>query len=83
MISHNLFKTPANQKFSLPGQYIDILLEGDKRRSYSMANAPREDNLIELHVKHNPEDYLQILFSDFKVKVKSDKRKKILRLEGP
>ena len=42
-------RLPANQKFSfLPGQYVDILLEGDKRRSYSMANAPQEDNLIEL-----------------------------------
>mgnify|MGYP000004220675 FL=1 len=78
-------KLPANQKFSfLPGQYVDILLEGDKRRSYSMANAPREDNLIELHVKHNPgglfTDSIFGFQSESKVEIKE---KKILRLEGP
>jgi len=34
----------------LPGQYIDIFVAG-VRRSYSIANAPRADNTIELHIR--------------------------------
>ena len=37
-----------------PGQYIDILLDGGGRRSFSFANAPHEDEFIELHVRHIP-----------------------------
>tara|TARA_Y100001978_G_C23665925_1_gene421190 strand:+ start:332 stop:1375 length:1044 start_codon:yes stop_codon:yes gene_type:complete len=78
-------KLPGNQKFSfLPGQYIDLLLEDGKRRSYSMANAPNDDNVIELHIKHNPgglfTDPLFGFQNDGKVKVVE---KKIFRLEGP
>lgn len=36
------------------GQYIDILLRDGARRSYSMANAPDDEGLIELHVRHIP-----------------------------
>ncbi|KRE96647.1 NAD(P)H-flavin reductase [Frateuria sp. Soil773] len=36
----------------LPGQYLDILLEGGKRRPFSIANGPQPDGAIELHVRH-------------------------------
>ncbi len=35
----------------LPGQYLDILLKGGGRRSFSIANAPRADGRIELHLR--------------------------------
>jgi len=35
----------------LPGQYLDVLLEGDRRRAFSIANAPHGDDVIELHVR--------------------------------
>jgi CDP-4-dehydro-6-deoxyglucose reductase len=34
------------------GQYLDILLEGGQRRSYSVANAPQAGSQLELHVRH-------------------------------
>ena len=36
----------------LPGQYLDVLLEGGKRRPFSIANRPQPDGIIELHVRH-------------------------------
>jgi CDP-4-dehydro-6-deoxyglucose reductase len=36
------------------GQYLDVLLEGGRRRSYSVANAPLSAGQIELHVRHVP-----------------------------
>ncbi len=36
----------------LPGQYLDVLLDGDRRRPFSIANGPRPDGTIELHVRH-------------------------------
>lgn len=43
---------PASLRFQ-PGQYINIVLGGQEKRPFSLANAPREDNLIELHIRHN------------------------------
>ncbi len=36
----------------LAGQYLDVLLADGKRRAFSIANAPHEDDLVELHVRH-------------------------------
>jgi CDP-4-dehydro-6-deoxyglucose reductase len=44
---------PASPLRFLPGQYVDVLADG-VRRSYSLANAPRADNLLELIVKRYP-----------------------------
>lgn len=41
---------PNCQPIFLSGQYIDVLARG-VRRSYSIANAPRPDGSIELHVR--------------------------------
>lgn len=35
----------------LPGQYLDVLLDGGKRRPFSIANRPQPDGTIELHVR--------------------------------
>jgi CDP-4-dehydro-6-deoxyglucose reductase, E3 len=34
----------------LPGQYIDVLLPGGQRRSFSLANPPLDDGQLEIHV---------------------------------
>lgn len=36
----------------LPGQYLDVLLDEDRRRPFSIANGPQPDGTIELHVRH-------------------------------
>jgi CDP-4-dehydro-6-deoxyglucose reductase len=71
-------KLPANERLQfLAGQYIDFLLKGGGRRSFSMANAPHADGLIELHIR-------QVAGGSFTdhVFVKM-KERDILRLEGP
>jgi CDP-4-dehydro-6-deoxyglucose reductase len=37
-----------------PGQYLDILLNGGKRRSFSIASPPHDSELLELHVRRVP-----------------------------
>ena len=37
-----------------PGQYLDVLLEGGRRRSFSIASPPHDSALIELHVRRVP-----------------------------
>jgi CDP-4-dehydro-6-deoxyglucose reductase, E3 len=34
-----------------PGQYLDVLLEGGRRRSFSIASPPHDAGLLELHVR--------------------------------
>jgi CDP-4-dehydro-6-deoxyglucose reductase len=44
---------PANERLQfLAGQYVDILLKDHKPRSFSLANAPHDDNLLELHIRN-------------------------------
>jgi CDP-4-dehydro-6-deoxyglucose reductase len=35
----------------IPGQYIDVIGPNGIRRSYSVANAPKTDNTLELHIR--------------------------------
>jgi CDP-4-dehydro-6-deoxyglucose reductase len=37
-----------------PGQYLDILLDGGRRRSFSIASPPHDSELLELHVRRVP-----------------------------
>lgn len=47
-----LLKTPPNMQLQFKaGQYIDVLLPGGKRRGFSLANAPHDDEFLELHVR--------------------------------
>lgn len=71
-------KLPANERLQfLPGQYIDFLLKDGKRRSFSLANAPEEDGLLELHIRHVPGGH----FTEHVFNVM--KAKDILRINGP
>ena len=71
-------RMPATQRMPfLAGQYIDFLLKNGKRRSFSMANAPHDDERIELHIRHVPGGY----FTDFVFE--QLKEKSLLRIEGP
>jgi len=71
-------KLPANERLMfLPGQYIDILLKDGTRRSFSMANAPHDDEYVQLHVRHVPGG----AFTDYVFQTM--KERDILRLEGP
>lgn len=76
---------PANEKFDyLAGQYIDILLKDGKRRSYSMASAPHQDNMVELHIRHTPGGaFTDAIFGTGTPSVNAVKEKDILRFEGP
>ncbi len=71
-------KLPQNQKLEyLAGQYIDILLSGGKRRSYSLAHAPATSDVLELHVGHVEGGlFTSRVFGDMK-------EKELLRLNGP
>ncbi len=71
-------KLPANERLHyLAGQYIEFLLKDGKRRSYSMANAPHEDSLLQIHVRHLPGG----VFTDHVFE--KMKARDILRFEGP
>jgi len=60
-----------------PGKYIDILMKDGKRRSFSLANAPHDDELLQLHVRNYPGGtFSEHVFT-------SMKEKEILRFEGP
>jgi CDP-4-dehydro-6-deoxyglucose reductase, E3 len=71
-------KLPAGERLQfLAGQYIDILLKDGKRRSFSMANAPHDDALIQLHVRKSPGGaFSNYVFDQMKERA-------ILRFEGP
>jgi len=42
-----------------PGDYITMGVHPDSLKPFSIANAPREDSLIELHIRLNQEAWLQ------------------------
>ncbi|PKO88398.1 MAG: CDP-6-deoxy-delta-3,4-glucoseen reductase [Betaproteobacteria bacterium HGW-Betaproteobacteria-10] len=71
-------RLPANERLQFrAGQYIDILLKDGKKRSFSLANAPEDDALLQLHIRHIPGGlFTDQLFSSMKVR-------DILRLNGP
>ena len=48
-------RLPGFEPFEfLAGQYVDILLTGGGRRSFSIASPPHDAGLIELHVRRVP-----------------------------
>ncbi len=45
-------RLPAVERLRFhPGQYLDVLLENGRRRSFSIASPPHDSELIELHVR--------------------------------
>jgi len=48
-------KLPPAERFDFrPGQYIDVLLSGGRRRSFSIASPPHDSRCLELHVRRAP-----------------------------
>jgi len=71
-------KLPEGQRMQfLAGQYIDFLLGDGRRRAFSIANAPHDDQFIELHIRHvDGGAFTAYVFEQMKEKT-------ILRFEGP
>ncbi|AXS78801.1 CDP-6-deoxy-delta-3,4-glucoseen reductase [Dechloromonas sp. HYN0024] len=71
-------RLPANERLQFwAGQYIDILLKDGKKRSYSLANAPHDDAVLQLHIRHVAGGlFTEQVFSSLKVR-------DILRFNGP
>jgi CDP-4-dehydro-6-deoxyglucose reductase len=59
-------RLPAAERFDfLPGQYIDFLLPGGRRRSFSIASPPHDSRLLELHVRRvSGGEFTEPLFSE-------------------
>ena len=71
-------KLPKSERLQfLAGQYIDLLLREGKKRSFSLANAPHNDDTLELHIRH----YEGGLFSEYAFH--ELKETTLLRFEGP
>lgn len=82
LLTHDIMKLelklPETERLQfLAGQYIEFLLKNGKRRAFSIANAPHDDEFIELHIRHVPDGHFgDYVFDGMKVK-------ELLRLEGP
>ncbi len=70
-------RLPANERLQfLAGQYIDVMTRSALRRSLSLANAPHDDAVLQLHLRNYGGPFSQYVFHTLK-------EKDILRLEGP
>jgi len=71
-------RLPSTERLQfLAGQYVDILLADGRRRSFSLANPPHADELLELHARRVPGGYFtEYLFDKMKEKA-------LLRFQGP
>jgi CDP-4-dehydro-6-deoxyglucose reductase len=71
-------RLPAAEEFEFqPGQYLDVLLPGGRRRSFSIASPPQGSHLLELHVRLVPHgEFTAPLFS-------RNSDRKLLNIEGP
>jgi len=71
-------KLPDNQRLRFfAGQYLDFILRDGRKRAFSIANAPHDDALIELHVRHVPGgEFTDYVFASLREKT-------ILRIQAP
>jgi CDP-4-dehydro-6-deoxyglucose reductase len=71
-------RLPAAEAFHFqPGQYVDVMLSGGRRRSFSIASPPHDARLLELHVRRVPGGELtERLFAE-------QPRSALLTIEGP
>ncbi len=82
LLSHDIMqlklKLPEMERLQfLAGQYVEFLLKDGKRRAFSIANAPHDDEFIELHIRHVPDGQ----FGDYVFD--GLKEKTLMRIEGP
>jgi CDP-4-dehydro-6-deoxyglucose reductase len=81
-LSHDVvrlrLKLPDSQRLQfLAGQYLDFLLADGRRRAFSIANAPHDDEFIELHIRHvDGGRFTDWVFTQMKAR-------SILRIEAP
>ena len=81
-LSHDVIglflRLPIAEDFNFaPGQYIDILLPGGRRRSFSIASPPHDARPLELHVRRVAGgEFTDRLFHE-------DMRSALLNIEGP
>ena len=73
-----LLKLPETERLQfLAGQYIDIQLPNNKKRAFSLANAPFNDEYLELHIRHVENGlFTGQVFNELT-------EKSLLRIEGP
>lgn len=71
-------RLPAIEHFAWQcGQYVDVMLDGERRRSFSLANPPYDSELLELHVRRAPGgEFSEQVFTTLKEGA-------LLRIEGP
>jgi len=71
-------RLPAVEEFNYrPGQYLDVVLSEGRRRSFSIASAPGDGRLIELHVRRaSSSGFTGQLFDSMRAGT-------LLRIEGP
>jgi CDP-4-dehydro-6-deoxyglucose reductase len=71
-------RLPATEMFVFnAGQYVDIMLPGNRRRSFSLANPPHDADLLELHVRRVATgEFTEQLFAGSLART-------LLRIEGP
>lgn len=71
-------KLPANERLQfLAGQYMEFILKDGQRRSFSMGNAPHDDEFVQLHVRLVAGGtFTEHVFGKMK-------ERDILRFEGP
>ncbi|MEA3278353.1 MAG: CDP-6-deoxy-delta-3,4-glucoseen reductase [Pseudomonadota bacterium] len=71
-------KLPDNQRLQFfAGQYLDFMLRDGRKRAFSIANAPHDDEYVELHVRHVPGgEFTDYVFD-------SMKERTILRIQAP
>ncbi|NCF81474.1 MAG: 2Fe-2S iron-sulfur cluster binding domain-containing protein [Proteobacteria bacterium] len=69
---------PASERLQyLPGQYVDVLLRDGRRRAFSVANAARDDDRLELQIRRVPGGtFSEYVFHHLKERA-------LLRLRGP
>ena len=81
-LSHDVMglhlRLPAAEIFNFEaGQYIDVMLPGGRRRSFSIASPPHDSRLLELHVRRvDGGEFSAPLFD-------ADTRSTLLTIEGP
>jgi len=71
-------RMPASERLQfLAGQYIEFLIKGHEPRAFSIANAPHDDEFIELHIRYVEGGlFTDQVFHHMKEKV-------MLRIRGP
>ena len=71
-------KLPDNQRLQfMAGQYLEFILADGRHRAFSIANAPHDDEYIELHIRHVDGG----VFTDWVFE--QMQAKSILRIEAP